>query len=135
MLRGGDRGVRVLDALRAGVDFTLRGGGVVARRLHVDDRLVDALLLGLDGGAEVLQFLVDVGDGGDEGPEAVRAAGLRDGQTRSGEQHAGDKGNRADPPVQPRSRGARGASHWTRSPMAQRERAGTFVGCLCTEVT
>ena len=55
LLRRGDRGVGVGDPLRAGIHFLLRGGGVVPRRLHVDDRLVDAFLLRLDGGAEVLR--------------------------------------------------------------------------------
>jgi hypothetical protein len=34
--------------------------------LHVDDGLVDALLLGLHGRAEFLQLLVDVRDRGDQ---------------------------------------------------------------------
>ncbi len=48
LLGGRDGGVGVLDALRAGVDLDLGGGGVVPGGLHVQDRLVDALLLGLD---------------------------------------------------------------------------------------
>ena len=79
------------DPLSAGVDFLLGGGGVVPCSLHVDDRFVDAFLLGLDGGAEVLELLVGVGDGGDESADDVRTAGLRDGQGGGREQHSDDK--------------------------------------------
>jgi len=104
-LRRGDRGIRIGDSLRAGVHFLLRGGRVVARRLHVDDRFVHAFLLRLDRGPEVLQFLVGVGHGRDKFAEGVRTGGLSDGQAGSREQHADRKRHRADP---------RGASHSTR---------------------
>jgi hypothetical protein len=43
----------------------LCSGGIVPRRLHIDDRLVHAFLLRLDGRAEILELLVGVGDVGD----------------------------------------------------------------------
>ena len=111
-----------LTACRAGVDFVLRGGGVVARGLHVDDRLVDAFLLGLDGGAEVLQLLVGVGDGGDQRAEAVRVARVRrrPGRVSRAARRDQQKRDRRD-----RWRCAEGAEVrliGLRSPMAQRER-------------
>src|SRR4029453_8146509 len=93
------------DPRTAGLHFLLGGGGVVPRRLHVDDGLVDAFLLGLDGSAKVLQLLVRVGNRSDERAESVRAARLRDGKAGRGEQHADGKRHRADP---------RGASHSAR---------------------
>ena len=50
--------------------------GVVSSGLHVDDGLVDALLLGLHRGAELLQLLVGVRYGGDERADGVRTTGL-----------------------------------------------------------
>ena len=61
-----DRGVGVLDAPLAGIHLQLGGRGVVAAVCTSTMALLTLFLLGLDGGAEVLQLLIGVGDGGDQ---------------------------------------------------------------------
>ena len=128
LLGRGDGGVGVLDASLAGVDLLLGGGGVVPRGLHVDDRLVDAFLLSLDRGAEFLKLLIGVGDGGDQRCRGCPGcATARPGVAR---QHADRQRNRADPHSR-EAEARRERLIRLRSPRAQRERAGTFVGRLC----
>ena len=74
-LGGRDGRIRVLESALAGVDLLLCRRGVVAGGLHVGDGLVDRFLPGLDGGAEVLQLLVGVGEIRYQGCD-LTAAGL-----------------------------------------------------------
>ena len=73
VLGRGNRRVGVLDRLLADIEVVLRRDGVVPRGLHVDDRLVGTLLLGLDGRTQVIESLVGLGDVRDQCRHGVGA--------------------------------------------------------------
>jgi hypothetical protein len=50
-LRSGDRGIGILDRLLVDLDVVLGGRSVVPCGLDVDQRLINALLFGLNRGA------------------------------------------------------------------------------------
>jgi hypothetical protein len=89
--------------------------------LHVDKSFVDTFLLCLDGGLQVLQTLVGLGDVGDQGCQLV---GARVSPGRSGRQSGRAEqqsdanyrshGRPAQPRGQPETRAAIGTHHPTR---------------------
>ena len=82
--------------------LTYAGLKSVAGLLHLQDRLVDALLLHLHFRTDVLQLLVGLGDVGDQGGHADGCGvgvGVR--QTGNGQRYRDGEGQRADRPGSP----------------------------------
>ncbi|CFE39628.1 Uncharacterised protein [Mycobacterium tuberculosis] len=72
MLSRGDRRVGVLNRALADLQVVFGRGSVVPSGFHVDHRLVNAFLFGLNLVAQVLQALVGLGDVGNQRGDGVR---------------------------------------------------------------
>ena len=113
----GDGRGGVLDRLLARFDLLLSGSCGVPRVLHRHNRLVDALLLGLNRGPDVLETLIGLGDVGHQsGQTGGCRAGISLSQARDRQGHGNGEGQRADGPGSPNTRTARGWSHSTLTP-------------------